>query len=150
MKNDKSPVTNIIVFFTFALLIFIGFGCTDFGTSPGDSTNNSNVSAPFDTVSFSTEIRDTLVIFCGQVGCHGGGTVQGGLLLGAISWNEIVNASGDHGPVIVPGNASLSNLYKKLTDTPPFGDRMPQGGPYLSDRFQKIVRDWIDQGALNN
>ena len=30
------------------------------------------------------------------------------------------------------------------------GDRMPQGGPYLTDAQTKLVRDWIRRGAPND
>lgn len=129
-----------------ASLFMVSYGCSDYGSSPG----NSNGGDPVDTVSFAADIRDTLIVNCGQVGCHGGGAVQGGLLLGTLTWSEVINASGTHGPVIVAGNASLSNLYTKTTTSPPFSDRMPQGGPYLSTEFQNAIRDWIDQGALDN
>ena len=44
-----------------------------------------------------------------------------------------------------------SFLFIKLTKTvPPYGDRMPQGGPYLSEEFNAKVLAWIKQGAPNN
>lgn len=141
---------SLMIFLASASLFLVSFGCTDFGTQPDNSPNNSGGGVFFDTVYYAGEIRDTLVKYCGAIGCHGGGTVQGGLLMGSFTWNEITNASGDHGPIIVPGDASTSNLYLKLTTTPLFGVRMPNGGPYLTTEFQQLVQDWIDQGALDN
>jgi hypothetical protein len=49
-----------------------------------------------------------------------------------------------HGPVIVPGDAAASHLYRRLIgeETPP----MPSGGR-LTDAEIAIVKDWIDSGA---
>ena len=49
-----------------------------------------------------------------------------------------------HGPVIVPGNAAASHLYRRLIgeETPP----MPLGGR-LTDAEIAIVKEWIDSGA---
>ena len=49
-----------------------------------------------------------------------------------------------HGPVIVPGNAAASHLYRRLIgeETPP----MPLGGR-LTDAEIAIVKAWIDSGA---
>jgi hypothetical protein len=39
---------------------------------------------------------------------------------------------------------------KKMSPTPPFGDRMPQGGPYLSDSITAVIATWIKQGGKDN
>jgi hypothetical protein len=57
---------------------------------------------------------------------------------------------GDHGPAVVAGKADTSNLVRKLSSTPPFGDRMPQGGPYLPDSTLQVIKLWINQGAKDN
>ena len=94
-------------------------------------------------ISFS---RDILPIFNqkGCISCHGG---SGGLFVGTVA--QLLQG-GNHGPVIVPGNAGASNIVKKLSPTPPFGDRMPLGGPYLPDALQQTIKDWINQGAKDN
>jgi hypothetical protein len=48
-------------------------------------------------------------------------------------------------------NAQDSYLYIKLVSSnPPYGDRMPVGGPYLSSEFTAKVLRWIEQGAPDN
>ena len=59
-------------------------------------------------------------------------------------------SGGDHGPAIVPGNADASNIIKKLSPNPPFGDRMPFGGAYLPDSTIQIIKTWINQGTKDN
>ena len=94
-------------------------------------------------VSFS---RDILPIFSqkGCASCHGG---SGGLFVGSVA--QLLQG-GDHGPAIVPGNADASHIVQKLSPTPPFGSRMPLGGPYLTTSTIQTIKDWINQGALNN
>ena len=53
--------------------------------------------------------------------------------------------------VTAGGNADGSSIIKKLTmNPPPFGERMPLGGTPLPDSTVLVIRDWINQGALNN
>ena len=51
---------------------------------------------------------------------------------------------------ITPGDPANSYLYRKITGAGITGDRMPQGGPYLSDAQISLVRDWIRRGAPND
>jgi hypothetical protein len=51
---------------------------------------------------------------------------------------------------VVPGNSAGSLLVKKLSATPPFGVRMPDGGNPVPDSLVQKIKDWIDQGALDN
>jgi hypothetical protein len=52
---------------------------------------------------------------------------------------------------VVPGNASGSLLFQKISQTtPPCGVRMPLGGPPLSSALVTLVEDWINAGAQND
>jgi len=101
-------------------------------------------------VSFTSDVRPTLVNSCAVINCHGSGITQSGLNMGGVSSSEIRNASGWNGPIVVAGNASSTNLYLKTTSSPPFGNRMPFGADTLSSAQQIAIRDWINQGALDN
>jgi hypothetical protein len=66
---------------------------------------------------------------------------------------------GKHGVAVVPGNPEKSDLLLKLSETPPYGDRMPlqskrklKVGPpvYLSDDEVAVLRKWIADGAKEN
>lgn len=87
---------------------------------------------------------------CTATNCHGGGNVGGGLLLGSADYNSVTTGTGSRGKVVVRCEASLSNLYLKTTTSPPFGDRMPRFSDTLSTVQQKVLRDWIRQGARDN
>ena len=123
-------------------ILLIG-GCSDKGNDPTSANQQPSPPPVTQDVSFQSQIRP---IFQqrGCDGCHGG---NGGLFVQTVA--QLLQG-GSHGPAIVPGKADSSNLIKKLSPNPPFGDRMPQGGPYLPDSTIQIIRTWINQGAKNN
>jgi hypothetical protein len=70
-----------------------------------------------------------------------------------------IAAGGKHGVPFKPGKSGESLLIQKLSDKPPFGDRMPlnskkkiQEGKavWLTPDELKTIATWIDQGAKNN
>lgn len=108
-------------------------------------------------ISFVNQVKPILVASCAIVGCHGGGSASSGLSLGDASWDSVIVAFGFNtglvygdSLVVRPGVSDSSTLYLKVTDTVPFGGRMPQGRPPLTLDQQTRLRDWIDQGALDN
>ncbi len=126
-----------------ALLGSLIAGCKDFGTEPPTVIAPPPPPATGDPVSFSGRILPIFVSY-GCTGCHGG---TSGLTVTSVA---SLLAGGLHGPAIVAGDAANSNLYRKLQPVPPFGERMPQGGPYLPDSTIAVIATWINQGAKNN
>ena len=55
--------------------------------------------------------------------------------------------TGEHAPLITPGDASDSLLVQKLLGTASFGEIMPPGGK-LPEAMVQIILDWIATGAL--
>ncbi len=117
--------------------------CKDMGTGPAESVPASAPPSPGKTLSFQTDILPILEN-AGCVGCHGG---TSGLTVGSVAG---LLRGGLHGPAIVPGKADSSHVVQKISPNPPFGARMPQGGPYLSDATIQLIRTWINQGAKDN
>lgn len=108
----------------------------------GTCTIGDNEAAP---VSFAADIRPILNDRC--VNCHNSNSNQRDFSVS--SYNEVLN-SGDRGPHVTPGHSAHSTLYLVLLLPPPSGFiRMPQGGALPAAEISKI-KDWIDQGALNN
>jgi hypothetical protein len=139
-----SDMTNVWRFWKASLLaggILVG-GCSDNSTGP-DTNVNTPPTQSGGTVSFSGKVLPIFSTY-GCTGCHGG---SGGLSVGTVAQ---LLAGGLHGPAVVAGNADNSILIKKLSLTPPFGDRMPQGGPYLPDSTITVIKTWINEGARNN
>jgi mono/diheme cytochrome c family protein len=60
---------------------------------------------------------------------------------------EATMTSGDHGPVVIPGDLENSLLLHKLLGTHTEGAIMPPGGK-LPDEEIQIIIDWIEAGAL--
>jgi len=91
-------------------------------------------------VSFQKDVAPLLAEKC--AGCHGGSTKMSDL---ALDTREDALKGGKHGPALVPGKATESLLYRKITglDQP----QMPFGGR-LSDSEIAVFRAWIDQGAV--
>ncbi len=53
--------------------------------------------------------------------------------------------------LVIPGDSANSLLFLKVSsDSPPVGDTMPLIGRRLTSTELALVRDWIDQGAMNN
>ena len=75
------------------------------------------------------------------VACHG---TAGGW--DATTWAAAVG-SGDHAPVVIPGDATNSILAQMMLGTHPEGVLMPPDGK-LPDALVQLVVDWIDGGAL--
>ena len=52
---------------------------------------------------------------------------------------------------MAPGDPDASYLIHKLEGRAGItGDRMPQGGPFLSSADIAVIRSWIQAGAQNN
>ena len=104
--------------------------------------------------SFSADIQE---IFddrsCTAQGCHGDAR-RGGLDLraGAAFGNLVNKAAQAESDFIrvVPNNAQDSYLVIALEDRRRVGGLMPQGGVPLDSIDLTNIRNWIEQGALNN
>jgi hypothetical protein len=81
----------------------------------------------------------------GCTGCHGG---QNNLFLD--SARQLMEGNSLHGPVVIPRDSAGSILLQKVSSSPPFGDRMPQGGNPLTQDQLLLISDWIDQGARDD
>lgn len=133
----KQTVLGIVLT---GLVAAVMSGCSDKGNNPVSSTPPPPQGSQ---LSFQSDVRPILQRN-GCISCHGG---SGGLVVGSVA--DLLKG-GNHGPAIVAGNADGSNIIRKLLLTPPFGDRMPQGGPYLADSTIQILKNWINQGAKDN
>lgn len=100
---------------------------------------------------FSSLANDYFGPTCSQAGCHSVGTARAELVLvPAMAYGNLVNVPSSQQPQfnrVTPGDPDNSYLVRKLRGNGIQGDRMPQGGPFLSpDEIDRFVR-WIDNGA---
>jgi len=110
-------------------------------------------------VSLASDVQPVFDANCALSGCHAGATAPFGLSLeSGDAIGNLVNVpaaaadcNGD--PRVLPGNSGGSVLYKRISGVM-CGARMPFSFPPGSDTLttaeQTTIRDWIDQGALNN
>ena len=97
-------------------------------------------------VSWSEQVRPLLFQKCAD--CHFSGSSRGDYRLDTVRLASQAGVSGGVMPLIVPGDADASLLYRKLVDrVPPVGEQMPLLDTPLDDHARELVRAWIDQGA---
>ncbi len=134
----------------FTLLLVIGCGRLKEPTAPGLGAGD-----PIDpTATFSRVQNEIFTPTCAQLGCHDPLGRQQSLILspGRAYANTVGVASTENTQIlrVVPSDPANSYLYRKITGSGITGDRMPQGGPFLTDAQTKLVRDWIRRGAPND
>lgn len=117
-------------------------------TDPGSGTPPPDPTATF------TRVKAEILPTCAAAGCHGTIAPQESLVLAPnTAYANIVNVpSVENSSIkrVAPGDPNNSYLYRKLLGSGITGDRMPLGGPYLSDAQIGLVRDWIRRGAPND
>ncbi len=71
---------------------------------------------------------------------------------GGLALNTVGNiiAGGNHGTAVNVSDPDASILILKVRSNPPFGSRMPTGGPFLKTIEVDMIRRWIEQGARDN
>ncbi len=145
-----ATVTIVVAWSDTRLIVGVPSGAASGAVSVSVAGQSSNL-LPF-RVQPTTEAR---VSYSGQLvplftsngctGCHGGTnnlfvTPHANLMLG----------TSVHGPVVTPYDGEGSVIIRKLRGTAGFGNRMPQGGPFLTNANIELIARWIKQGARNN
>ena len=106
------------------------------------------------TATFTRVQNEVFTPTCAALGCHDRLAHQEDQQLTAgVAYSQTVNHPSSEMPQLLrvaPGDPANSYLYRKITGAGITGDRMPQGGPYLTDAKIKLVRDWIRRGAPND
>lgn len=131
--------------------------CTPACTEAGDSFLTYEETGTTDAGGGDTEpsgggyefTADILPIFeahgCLSGGCHGSGSATVGLSLETL---DGALAGGSHGAGIVPCDADASIIIAKVSESPPFGSRMPIGAnDPLSAADISVLVEWVEQGA---
>ncbi|WP_135077753.1 c-type cytochrome domain-containing protein [Terasakiella sp. SH-1] len=98
--------------------------------------------------SFSKDVMPILEKNCKK--CHmagGEGFVASGF---SMESHEAIMKGTKHGPVIVPGDASLSNLVRMIEGETDLALKMPHNTRRLEKSDRNIIRRWINDGAKKN
>lgn len=100
-------------------------------------------------ISYQDQVQPIFNNSCGGGPCHIVGS-QAGVNLS--DYQNTTSSVGDsYGQlVVIPGDAAASPLIDKLSDNPEFGRQMPLTGGALTNEEISTIRDWINQGALDN
>ena len=134
------------------LLLLIGCGkLAELPTEPGGVGSGE----PIDPTATLTRVQaEVFTPTCGALGCHDPlGRQEGMILTAGRSYTNTVGVASNQMPSLLrvaPSDPANSYLYRKINGAGITGDRMPQGGPYLTDAQIKLVRDWIRRGAPND
>ncbi|MBF0109756.1 MAG: hypothetical protein HQL76_11320 [Magnetococcales bacterium] len=97
-------------------------------------------------ISYNEDVRPIFQIRCLE--CHSGngsGVVGSGLNME--TYENLMRGT-RYGPIIIPGNAMVSNLNVLVEGRA--GIRMPHNRKRLTTCEIDILRDWVNQGARNN
>lgn len=109
----------------------------------------TNGGEPIDTVYFSGDVIPILQQHCWV--CH---PPNAGMDLGAdMAYDNLVNVTTTgFAPMkrVVPGDLINSVLWHKVSYTGLYGLNMPPAGEPLTAEELQIIRDWIEQGAMDN
>lgn len=135
-----------------ALVVFSLGACGELRDLPTAPTDDDDVDPTATLTRVQSEIFTPT---CARAGCHDAVVAQAGLtLIAGSAHGELVNQPSTELPNMLrvkPSSAVESYLYKKVTGAAEVvGDRMPQGGPALTDAQIKLIRDWIRRGAPND
>src|SRR6185295_17480085 len=129
------------------------------GAPTGSPDAGSGASAG-DPNAFSSIYTQVLAKRCAGTPCHTGTSAGGSFSLSAGTASKVRSslldkpASGAQCAssglsLVVPGDPDMSLLYRKLTDMPSCGARMPPTGALTMDEIDR-VRVWIANGAKDN
>ncbi len=100
------------------------------------------------SVSFNKSVKPILDKYCST--CHtqnGEGTQASGF---ETSSYETVMKGTKFGPVVVPGDALSSSLYRLVAGKVDPSIKMPHGEQGLAEAEIATIENWIAQGATNN
>ncbi|GGF21986.1 PSD1 and planctomycete cytochrome C domain-containing protein [Echinicola rosea] len=93
-------------------------------------------------VDFNAEVRPIINNKC--ITCHGGVKQSGDFSL--LFESDALAETKSGKPAILPGNATESEMIKRILHTDP-EERMPPEGPPLSEEEIKTLKKWINEGA---
>jgi hypothetical protein len=144
---------------TRALACLLLAGCAlapDVGEPLAGACSNAD-SNPGLSVSFRAQLRPILARPMAGCTCHlptaaGASTAiqLSGLDMSSLASLRAGGRNSGAG-IVVAGQPCSSTLYQKVDEAPPFGSRMPLGGPpFLSDEDIALIHDWIAEGAADN
>lgn len=106
---------------------------------------------PDTDVSFTYDVQPLLTRAMGGCSCHTPASSSIAANFDVSSLPTMRRGGATSGNrIVVDGEPCASVLYQKVSDTPPFGSRMPLGNMPLTPEEVELVHDWIAEGAKAN
>src|SRR5579871_1615298 len=100
---------------------------------------------PARKVTYDDDVRPILARRCFT--CHGNGEARNGLSLESFAGVMKGGASGD---AVQPGRPATSLLYQAVAQEKDGIVKMPLGQPKIPEAELAVIREWIQQGLLEN
>src|SRR5690242_21242341 len=100
---------------------------------------------PAKKVTYDDDVRPIFARRCFT--CHGNGEARNGLSLESFAGVMKGGASGD---AVQAGRPAASLLYQAVAQEKDGIVKMPLGGAKISEGELGVIRDWIQQGLLEN
>lgn len=128
------PTVSYFLFF-FSLLVVTLIACKH---EPDSVAINDQKADP---ICFESSVLPIYQSYCAKAGCHNTSTAANGYKLN--TFDNIISKG------LLPGNALDSKIYKVMFESG--AEKMPPvGNTDLNDSQKIIIRQWINQGALNS
>ena len=153
MRSGRTApvVVRLAALWLQAIMLTAVAGCEVPVDMPGQSGGDDPM------VSFKDQIQPILNTYCFRCHRSGGEADLAGIALQVaeeVVFDLLLNQPSVQNPnltLVVPGDAESSLLFLKVSsDAPPVGTRMPLSADPLTAGSIELIRDWIDQGALDN
>ncbi len=141
-----------------AVMMVLGTACPgNLGVASPDQGTDAEDRPEGTAVSFSADVLPILTSLCATCHRDGGIADQAGITLQLVedlAFDMLLNNNSvqdESLSFVEPGDSTSSLMFLKVSsDSPPVGNRMPFQLAPLSDAQIATIRDWIDQGALDN
>jgi hypothetical protein len=148
MEDTYKKLLGMLIIALSAGILITGCADNSTGTDGTGNDDDGGTENPPPTEPTYANVQSILTNSCGGSGCHITSTTNGVRLN---NYENIMNSVGSQygKKVVVPGDAAASPLVDKIEPNPEIGDRMPQGGPYLSSDQINLIKEWINNGAKN-
>ena len=140
-------MNKIVIILSSTLLLLALAGCEDLG----DKVQPPPSAPTPATISYAAQIQPIFNDNC--TGCHNTGLASYHGNLNLQSYATLTDTEEPDAPLhaeilVIPGEPESSFLIQRITgEIPP---QMPLGGTPLSEDQINLIRDWIEQGVLNN
>jgi uncharacterized membrane protein len=129
-----------IILTLLAVTLVTGFVLFQSGSTNIVTAARPSETITYENVTFVNDVQPILERRCTK--CHGGEFPSEGLKLESY---ESLMAGSQNGGVIIVGDANNSLIIQKLES-----GEMPKRGQHLTTEQIELIRQWINEGALNN